>query len=342
MAQYNLGCMFEQGQGVERNSTKAALWHRRAAEQGDPDAQTSLGHKYLNGEGVKRDVRKAIHWFRKAAEQGHADAQLNLGAHYYLGEGLRRNDAEAVRLFRLSAEQHCPEAQANLGRMYHEGQGVARDDREAVRLLRLAAEQGLPDAQRDLGTLIVHGLGTKKNLIEAYKWLDLAAANSSDGAVGLRERLAEEMTPKQIAARQAMFEALTAKPGQELTPQAQAYLKQTGASETKREFAGADVEDVAKLQAKLGAGAAVAGATGFLPLAALLGGAALLAPKAQKYVQNKEAEKFEESGFSEVQMQRIEDAVAKGAEKGGSKAKPKVDMPTPLTGSGGSEGMPAH
>ena len=49
------------------------------AEQGDADAQFNLGLMYRNGEGVQQDHKESAKWFRRAAEQGHAGAQSRLG-----------------------------------------------------------------------------------------------------------------------------------------------------------------------------------------------------------------------------------------------------------------------
>ena len=54
------------------------MWYREAAEQGNADAQYALGRMYYNGEGVPRDEAEAVHWFRMAAELGHAEAQDQL------------------------------------------------------------------------------------------------------------------------------------------------------------------------------------------------------------------------------------------------------------------------
>ena len=48
------------------------------AERGDAIAQYRLGLMYKNGEGVPQDDVEAVRWFRKAAEQGHAGAQSYL------------------------------------------------------------------------------------------------------------------------------------------------------------------------------------------------------------------------------------------------------------------------
>ena len=53
---------------------------RRLAEQGDADAQFKLGFMYDNGEGVPEDDTEAVKWFRMAAEQRHPKAQSNLAS----------------------------------------------------------------------------------------------------------------------------------------------------------------------------------------------------------------------------------------------------------------------
>ncbi len=45
--------------------------NRRAAEQGDAEAQYRLGSFYREGFGVQQDDAEAMKWYRKAAEQGY-------------------------------------------------------------------------------------------------------------------------------------------------------------------------------------------------------------------------------------------------------------------------------
>ena len=70
-------------QAYKRGDYATALreW-RPLAEQGDANAQYNLGVMYRNGEGVPEDDRQAAFWYRKAAEQGDASAQNNLGLMY--------------------------------------------------------------------------------------------------------------------------------------------------------------------------------------------------------------------------------------------------------------------
>ena len=53
-AQYDLGLMYDKGQGVPQSDAEAMRWYERAAEQGEPRAQYNLGLMHLNGQGVPR------------------------------------------------------------------------------------------------------------------------------------------------------------------------------------------------------------------------------------------------------------------------------------------------
>jgi TPR repeat protein len=78
-------------------------WYRKAAEQGDADAQFRIGVSYYDGEGIAKDAVEAVKWYRKAAEQGLADAQTNLGNCYYNGEGVAKDAVEAYAFYNLAS-----------------------------------------------------------------------------------------------------------------------------------------------------------------------------------------------------------------------------------------------
>lgn len=60
---------------------KAVELYRKAAEQGNIDAQYILGDCYENGYGVEENENEAVKWYRKAAEQGHGEAKERLHIH---------------------------------------------------------------------------------------------------------------------------------------------------------------------------------------------------------------------------------------------------------------------
>ena len=47
--------MYENGQGVPQDYAEAVKWYREAADQDDTDAQFNLGLMYENGDGVPRN-----------------------------------------------------------------------------------------------------------------------------------------------------------------------------------------------------------------------------------------------------------------------------------------------
>ena len=77
-AQFNLGLMLQQGQGVEKDISEALVLFRRAAHLNHPEAQFHLGDMLENGRGVARDIEKATHWYTLASQQGYAKATAAL------------------------------------------------------------------------------------------------------------------------------------------------------------------------------------------------------------------------------------------------------------------------
>ncbi|MDX2179094.1 MAG: tetratricopeptide repeat protein [Bryobacteraceae bacterium] len=64
----------------------------------------SKSWRYLQrGHGVTQDYSEAAQWFRRAAEQGDAQAQFNLGVMYYEGQGLRQDYILAHMWWNLAA-----------------------------------------------------------------------------------------------------------------------------------------------------------------------------------------------------------------------------------------------
>jgi TPR repeat protein len=89
LAQYTLGLMYAQGQGVPQDYKQAVRWFGRAAVQGVPEAQFELGMLYARGLGVPQDFVLAHAWVNLATASAEpADA------HYFATE----RDALASRM----------------------------------------------------------------------------------------------------------------------------------------------------------------------------------------------------------------------------------------------------
>ena len=94
--------MYGEGRGVPKDDVQAALWYRRAAEQGYADAQYSLGLMYGVGEGVPKDEVQAYVWMNLAAAQGHESArEIRAGLSGHMS---RAEIAEAQKLSRELAD----------------------------------------------------------------------------------------------------------------------------------------------------------------------------------------------------------------------------------------------
>eukprot|EP00729_Bicosta_minor_P013103 gene13103-biopygen14212 len=182
-AQCNLGCWYDEGEGVEQDHVAAVKWYRKSAEAGDAMAQYNLGGMYCNGKGVEQDHVEAGKWFRKAAEAGNAIAQCTLGYRYDTGRGVEQDHVKAATWYRKAAEAGHAMAQNNLAIMYDDGEGVEQDHVEAAKWYRKSAEAGFALAQYNLGITYRGGEGVEQDVGKGAKWLQLAAVQGHKDAL---------------------------------------------------------------------------------------------------------------------------------------------------------------
>jgi TPR repeat protein len=89
---------------IEMDHDEAVKWYRKAAEQGDANAQFILGARFMQGQGAKDSV-EAVKWWREAAEQGNASTQFVIHEAPSEVEGVAKDPVEAVKWYRKAAEQ---------------------------------------------------------------------------------------------------------------------------------------------------------------------------------------------------------------------------------------------
>jgi TPR repeat protein len=145
-----LALAYYKGLGVPQDYAQAAIWWRRAAEQGNVLAQCELAATYDKGLGVPQDYVQAAIWWRRAAEQGNAFAQYKLGLAYDRALGVPDDYTQAAIWWRRAAEQGYSIAEYRLGVAYYFGDGVPQDYVQAAIWWRRAAEQGDKDARQAL------------------------------------------------------------------------------------------------------------------------------------------------------------------------------------------------
>lgn len=178
---------------------EAAL--RKAAKAGNAEAQFRLGVMFGNGDGVALDHAAAREWFEKAAAQGHENALITLAWMFANGTGVDVDEARARTLYLAAAERGSAKAQYVVATMFRFAQyGVTKDMQQAVSWYLKAADQGMPTAQFALGKLLMEGKGVVRDDSAALQWLSLAHVNGSKRAEDYVKHLIQRMDPKDVQA----------------------------------------------------------------------------------------------------------------------------------------------
>ncbi|WP_230550269.1 tetratricopeptide repeat protein [Reyranella aquatilis] len=165
-AEFYLGLLYRNGQGVPRNEAEANAWLRKSADQGYPPAQYFVAV-------LTKQPTEAFDWYKKAAEQDYAAAQFRVGEIYDFGVLAPRDRAESLRLWRMAAERGYGPAISRMGMLYVTGD-LPTDKVQAFKWLTLALMQ--PDS--NFGEL------------------------SRPAVTMLRNSVGQSMTPEQIAEAQ--------------------------------------------------------------------------------------------------------------------------------------------
>lgn len=161
------------------------------ANQGEEDAQYELGMLYKNGFGVQKDYMKAIDWLTKAADQGDVDAPFQLARIY---QSSSTPDYEkAAKWYIKAADQGEDIAQKNLGEMYENGLGVPQDYTKAIELYTQSAKQGNAIALMKLGVIYENGNKTiPQDKAKAKEYYKQACLNKSQDGCDAYKRLNDE------------------------------------------------------------------------------------------------------------------------------------------------------
>jgi TPR repeat protein len=155
--------------------TQVGVWAKASADAGDIEAEKNLASLYETGmmPGIPMDPVLATDWFRKAAEQGDANAQARMGMRYSMGIGVPTNDGQALAWYRKAADQGEMLGEMYLADGYETGKHLPRDPAKAFYWNRKLAGHSDIDAQRKIGMDYALGKGVKQDFNQAYVWLAL-------------------------------------------------------------------------------------------------------------------------------------------------------------------------
>ena len=162
IAQWKLGRMYANGDGVTQDDLRAFEYFSRIANAHAEDSPSApqaaivanafvaLGRYYLNGipnSKVKPDTERAREMFSYAASYfGNADAQYDLARLYLKTPDASRDDFRyGARWLGLAAQKGQHQAQALLGQMLFNGDRLPPQRARGLMLLTLARDSALPD-----------------------------------------------------------------------------------------------------------------------------------------------------------------------------------------------------
>jgi hypothetical protein len=173
-----------------------------AAEQGVVAAQWKLGRMYAEGDGVDQSDLRAFEYFSRIADM-HADdppgtpqarfvanAFVALGHYYATGVPSSHVKVDIVRArqmyYHAATYFGDPEAQYFFGRILFDGAAGTKDPRRAAQWFYSAANKGQYKAQAMLGRMLFKGeTGVPRQAARGLMWLSIAKANApAEGWIG--------------------------------------------------------------------------------------------------------------------------------------------------------------
>ncbi len=72
-SQFQVGRLYEYGEGVEKDFENAMIWYQRAAQKGQGDAQYRIGLYYIN-ESPDKNEALGLYWIQSAADNDNTEA----------------------------------------------------------------------------------------------------------------------------------------------------------------------------------------------------------------------------------------------------------------------------
>jgi TPR repeat protein len=175
-----------------------------AAEGGHPVAQWKLGRMYADGDGVVQNDLRAFEYFSRIANQHAEDnpgapqaaivanAFVALGRYYLSGipnTKVKADEERAREMFNYAASYFGnADAQYDLARLYFKSTGNSPESfRQGIRWLGLAAQKGQYQAQALLGQMLFNGEQMPPQRARGLMWLTLARDSAGADEVWIKE-----------------------------------------------------------------------------------------------------------------------------------------------------------
>lgn len=191
---HNIGCLYSDGRGVEKDQRKATEYFTKAAEMGESLSMTVLADRLLAGTGIAKSIEQAIQWYNKALEKGSRRAGISLGDIYYDGSHVDENIDIAIEYYESAVKIKPKKGDkrdideyiklvVKLADIYYDGDEVEMDDFKANELYHIAAEYCNLYAYHRLGIQYYHGYGVKQDKDTAIYWFRKAASEGYSDSI---------------------------------------------------------------------------------------------------------------------------------------------------------------
>ena len=173
LANRNLGLLYSEGRGVERNDRLAALHLTFAADSTDVIAVMEMARRYESGRGVAASESRAARKYLTAAYLGVKEAYAIVARRYETGTGFEKNPGEAVRWYMRAAEELGDAASmTKLATAYATGRGIKKDPAMAIKWYNQAASKQDAEAEYQLAMMLLEGKGgMQRDLAAGRDWL---------------------------------------------------------------------------------------------------------------------------------------------------------------------------
>ncbi len=211
-AQVNMGLLYLNGWGVDKNYSVSMQWLLLAANNENSSAQSILGTMYFRGDGVGVDLQKSFFWRKKAADNRHLSSAFDVGEMYMRGNGVVKNLLEAKKYYQQISNAKfinppvylqtridmartriveiekafnvdSDAASLVLGQKVNSDtspNSIAadkdnRDPQDTFKSIKALASKGEMNAQVQVGEMYESGIGVSQDSAEAIKWYKKAA-----------------------------------------------------------------------------------------------------------------------------------------------------------------------
>ncbi|KAG2234805.1 hypothetical protein INT48_006722 [Thamnidium elegans] len=218
VAQYYVGIMYRDGDGVKQNNESSIHWLTLSANHGWCDAQVNLGYMYQNGIYAKKDYNKALYYYKKALQMkkestdemylfGNKEFKINYDSKelflYQLSETINKMNGCPSPLHTAKSydqqfptkqkfyeinfwytickeQQHHVLVRSFIGELYFYGHGNFKKDHSKAKIwFEKAAKNGSANGQLFMGSLYQY----QENYKQALVWYTMASKNGSQEAL---------------------------------------------------------------------------------------------------------------------------------------------------------------